>query len=325
MRAIEVQENGGPEVLRLVDQPTPRPAAGEVLIANQVWGVNFVDTQHRLGRPYRDRPVPFIPGIEAAGIVEEVGDGVADFAVGDRVVYGGNYADYMAIDADRVVGVPDEVDLELAAAVHLQGLTGHYLTHDAHPVRPGEWVLVHAAAGGVGRIATAYAKALGGNVIGGTSSDTKLTDVLAAGANVAINVRCPDYVERVREASAGGCHAVYDSLGGSYFEGNLRCLRERGDLVGYGLAAGPITPFDPGRLSGIFDADLRGSLRVMWAAGSSFSPAPDGLRARARTVLADAVAGAIPVRVAQRFPLEEVVAAHRLMENAPTGKVLLVP
>lgn len=323
MRAIEVQEYGGPEVLRLVVRPKPRPAAGEVLIANQVWGVNFVDTQHRTAWPYNDRPVPFTPGIEAAGVVEEVGEGVVEFNVGDRVIYGGHHAEYMATATDGVVKIPDGVSLELAAAITTQGLTGHYLTHDAYPVRPGDWVLVHAAAGGVGRIVTAYAKYLGANVIGGTSSVAKLDSVLAAGADVAINVTDPGHVQRVLEKSDGGCHVVYDSLGGPYFEGNLRCLRERGDLVGYGLSAGPVTPFDPGRLSGFFDADLNGSLRVTWAAGRSFCPTPEAARARTHAVLADALAGVIPVRIAHRFPLAEAADAHRLLEKHPTGKVLL--
>lgn len=238
MQAIEVQEYGGPEVLRLVEVATPEPAGGEVLIANQAWGINFVDTQHRQGRPYTDRAVPFMPGIEAAGVVEAIGQGVVDVAVGDRVLHDGHYAEYTVAAADRVVGVPDDVSLELAVTVGTQGGTGHYLTHDAHAVGDGEWVLVHAAAGGVGRIVVAYAKALGGRVVGVTSEDAKLDDVLAAGADVAVNVTDPQYVQRVLDATGGGCHVVYDSLGGQYFENTLRCLRERGDLVGYGLAAG---------------------------------------------------------------------------------------
>ena len=324
MRAIEVQEFGGPEVLRLVERPKPRPGSGELLIANQVCGVNFVDTQHRLGHPYNDRPVPLIPGIEAAGVVEQVGEGVVDFAVGDRVVYGGHYADYMTVAADGVSRVSDGVSLELAAVVSTQGVTGHYLTHDAYPVRPGDWVLIHAAAGGVGRHATAYAKARGGNVIGGTSSAAKLDDVRAAGADVAIDVTRPDYVAQVMEASGGGCHAVYDSLGGPYFEPNLRCLRPRGDLVVYGLTAGPISPFDPSRLSGFFDADMNGSLRITRATFRDYCPTPEVARARTHAVHRDAVAGRLPVRIAQRFPLEQAADAHRLMEKRPTGKVLLV-
>ena len=191
-------------------------------------------------------------------------------------------------------------------------------------VRYGEWVLVHAAAGGVGRIVVAYAKALGGRVVGGTSDEATLDDVLAAGADIAVDVTDPEYVQQVLDATDGGCHVVYDSLGGQYLEPNLHCLRERGDLVGYGLAAGRIPPFDPGRLSGHFDADLNGSLRVMWAAGSSFNPTPAVARARAEAVLADALAGVIPVRVAGRFPLAQAAEAHRLMETRPTGKVLLV-
>ena len=325
MRAIEVREHGGPEVLRLVERPKPSPGAGELLIANQVWGVNFVDTQQRQGWPYHGPSVPFIPGIEAAGVVAEVGEGVKEYVVGDRVVYGGHHAEYMVAAVDGVVPVPDDVSLELAATVSTQGLTAHYLTHDAYPVHPGDWVLVHAAAGGVGRIATAYAKALGGNVIGGTSSDAKLDDVLATGADLAINVTDPGYVQHVLEASVGGCHAVYDSLGGSYFEPNLRCLRSRGDLVIYGLTTGPITPFDPSRLSGFFDSDLNGSLRVTWTTIPDYCPTPEAARARNHAVYADALAGIIPVRIAERFPLAEAAGAHRLMEKRPTGKILLTP
>jgi NADPH2:quinone reductase len=324
MRAIEVHEYGGPEVLRLVELPAPTPGPGEVLIANQAWGINFVDTQHRQGEPYPDRALPFTPGIEAAGVVEALGRGVVGVAVGDRVLHDGHYVEYTVAAAHRLVGVPDGVSFELAVTVGTQGGTAHYLTHDAHPVLEGEWVLVHAAAGGVGRIVVAYAKELGGRVVGGTSDETKLGEVLATGADAAVNVTDPQYVRRVLDATGGGCHVVYDSLGGRFFEPNLHCLRERGDLVGYGLAAGRIPPFDPGRLSGHFDADLNGSLRVMWAAGSSFSPTRDVARARTNAVFADALAGVVPARVAGRFPLAEAADAHRLMATRPTGKVLMV-
>ena len=181
MLAIEVTAEGGPEVLRAVERAKPIAGAGQVVIAIKAIGVNFVDLQHRAGRPYPAIPTPFIPGIEAAGEVEAVGDGVTGFKVGDRVAFAGpmpgTYAEYAAISADLVVPVPDAMSANDAATILMQGLTAHYLTHDAHRTQPDEWVFVHAAAGGVGRFAAAYAKSMGARVIGGTTQGHKVADI----------------------------------------------------------------------------------------------------------------------------------------------------
>jgi NADPH2:quinone reductase len=328
MLAIEIRQCGGPEVLRAVERPRPIPGDNQVLIEQRAIGVNFVDLQHREGRPYPALPLPLVPGIEAAGVVVAVGAMVSTFAKGDRVAFGGPmpgaYAEYAAIDAGLVVPVPLGLGLDAAAAILMQGMTAHYLTHDAHPAKPGEWVLVHAAAGGVGRIIVAYAKSLGANVIGCSRSDGRLDEILRFGADAALNIDRADFGKKVREIT-GGCHAVYDSLGGSYFEANLGCLRTRGDMVVYGLAAGQIAPFDPARLSGFYDADFGGSLRITWTALGDHVAAPEALRARAKSVFDDVLGGVLPLRIAEKLPLRSAADAHRAMAGGVSGKYLLIP
>jgi NADPH2:quinone reductase len=325
MRVIEVRDFGGPERLELVERPVPTPGPGQAMVEHRAIGVNFVDLQHRSGTPY-PMTVPFVPGTEAAGVVAALGDGVTEFAVGDRVAYvsmPGVYADAAVLAADELVPVPDGLSLDLAAASLMQGMTAHYLTHDAHRVAEGEWVLVHAAAGGVGRLAVAYARSLGASVVGTTSSERRRALIEAAGA-VAMDVRSPALVDDVL-AATGGVHAVYDSLGGPYFESNLRMLRARGDLVIYGLAAGAIEPFDPGRLSGFYDEDLHGSLGIRWTTLGDHTATPAALRARAGAVFSDVLTGLLPVRVAGTYGLPDAAEAHRAMAAGVNGKLLLVP
>ncbi len=191
---------------------------------------------------------------------------MSEFKVGDRVAFAGpmpgTYAEYAALDAGLVVPVPDAMGANDAAAILMQGLTAHYLTHDAHRMRAGEWAFVHAAAGGVGRLVATYARTMGARVMGGTTQSHKLNTIRSNGADEAVDIREPGLALRAREISGGGCAVVFDSVGGRYFEENLRCLAARGDLVVYGMSDGTIPPFDVARLSGFYDSDLNGSLRV---------------------------------------------------------------
>jgi NADPH:quinone reductase len=328
MRAAVVSEFGGPEVLRITEVAVPEPKPDEVLIEHRAIGVNFVDLQHRQGAPY---PVtlPLVPGIEAAGVVAKAGSAVAELRVGDHVAYGGPmagvYAELAAVPADRVIPLPADVPFETAAAVTLQGMTAHYLSHDAYPIRAGDRVMIHAASGGVGGLLLAYAKSLGAMVVGTTSDPDKLALIRARGADHALLVTDADLVAKVRELT-GGCHAVYDSLGGPFFEPGLRTLRHRGAMVVYGLAAGRVPPLDVNALSGNFGGESKGSLQVAWTSLGDFTHTRAELLARAGSVYADAASGVIPVRIAERFPLAEAAGAHRRFGSlSAAGKVLLLP
>jgi NADPH:quinone reductase len=328
MLTIEVHTVGGPDALRKVDRPIPVAGPNEVLIAQRAIGVNFVDLQHRTGAPYPALPLPFVPGIEAAGIVAAIGSGVTDFRVGDRVAYAGPmpgaYADFATIAADLVVPVPDDVSFTQAVTVLMQGMTAHYLAHDAHQIRPGEWALVHAAASGVGRFLVAYAKSLGANVIGTSRNAARQAKILAAGADFALAPDEPGFAAKVR-AKTGGCHVAYDSLGGTHFVEALKCLRTRGGLVSYGLAAGPVPLFDVARLAGYFDEDISGSLRISRTSLGDFVPDAKALRNRASAVLVDALNGTLPIEVATCFPLADAKLAHEAFASTADRKLVLIP
>jgi NADPH:quinone reductase len=329
MLTMQVQAFGGPEVLTPVEAQIPVAGPGQVLIEQKAIGVNFVDLQHRSGKPY-PMTVPFVPGIEAAGLIAALGEGVAGFAVGDRVAYGGPmpgaYGQFVSIAADRVIPLPLGTDFETATAVTLQGMTAHYLSHDAHPIAPGQWVFVHAASGGVGTILAQYAKAMGAQVIGGTSDAGKLKGILERGADHAVLVTEPGLADTVRGLSGGGVHAVYDSLGGPYFDMGLKMLRARGSNVVYGLAAGPIPPIDVSILSGFYGTGNRGSIKVSWTSLGDHTETHQDLISRAHAVYADAQNGLFEVRVAEVIPLAEAARAHAGF-NAMTarGKIILRP
>lgn len=329
MLTMQVQAFGGPEALVPVEAPVPVAGPGQVLIEQKAIGVNFVDLQHRSGKPY-PMTVPFVPGIEAAGVIAALGEGVAGFAVGDRVAYGGPmpgaYGQFVSIAADRVVPLPPGTDFDTAAAVTLQGMTAHYLSHDAHPIMPGQWVFVHAASGGVGTILAQYAKAMGARVIGGTSDAGKLAGILERGADHAILVTESGLADKVRELTGGGVHAVYDSLGGPYFDMGLKMLRARGSNVVYGLAAGPIPTIDVSILSGFYGTGNRGSIKVSWTSLGDHTETHEDLISRAHAVYADARNGLFDVRIAEVIPLAEAARAHAGF-NAITarGKIILRP
>jgi NADPH:quinone reductase len=330
MKAVSILEHGTPEVLQLTDVFKPNPKAGDVLVQNKAIGVNFVDTQHRAGSPY---PVslPLIPGIEAAGVVEAIGETVNELKPGDRVGYagymGGNYAEYTVVPETKLVPLPDTVSFELAAASLLQGMTAHALSHSVYNIKSGDTVLVHAAAGGVGLLLVQMAKRLGATVIGTVSTPEKAELVRAMGADYIINYSESDFEsETMRFTNGEGVQAVYDSIGKTTFDKSINVLRAQGYMVIYGLTSGSVTPFDINRLSGITGSDNKGSLFLTWAASSDYTSKREDLLWRANDVLTWVVDGSLKVPIARTFSLTQAAEAHRLLENRQsTGKLLLLP
>lgn len=319
MRAIRVHEHGGPEVLRLEDVPAPEPGPGQARVRLEYSGVNFIDVYHRTGL-YK-LPLPFTPGSEGAGVVDAVGDDVQEVQVGDRVAFAGqpgSYAEQVVVDASRLVPVPDDVDLELAAAVMLQGLTAHSLAHSVYPLKEGDVALVHAAAGGVGLLLVQLAKRRGARVIGTTSTEEKAALAREAGADHVILYTKEDFVQAVRRLTHGrGVDVVYDSVGKTTFDGSLASLCPRGMLVSFGQSSGPIPPFDVLRLS-------RGSLFLTRPVMMDYTATRDELLWRARELFDWIRRRELSVRVDRVLPLEDAAAAHRLLEGRKTaGKLVL--
>ncbi|WP_026204732.1 quinone oxidoreductase family protein [Actinomycetospora chiangmaiensis] len=320
MRAVRVEAHGGPEVLVPADLDEPTVGAEDVLVDVAAAGVNYIDTYLRSG--LYPATLPTVPGLEGAGTVRAVGSAVTDVAVGDVVAFcdgPGTYAEVAAVPAARCVPVPAGVSVEQAAAVLLQGLTAHYLLHDTYAVQPGDAVLVHAGAGGMGLLLCQLASALGVTVIATTSTPEKAS--LAREAGAAHVVGYPSFAEEVRSLTSGaGVAAVYDGVGATTFDGSLASLRVRGVLALYGAASGPVPPVDPQRLN---------------AAGSVYLTRPSlgwhvrttsELRARAAEVFAAVADGSLTVRVGGRYALDAAADAHRDLEGrATTGKLLLVP
>ncbi|WUI01611.1 quinone oxidoreductase [Spirillospora sp. NBC_00431] len=320
MRAIVITENGGPEVLAPAQRPVPEPGPGEALIDVAAAGVNFIDVYYRTGA--YPRRLPYTPGIEAAGTITAVGDGVREFSVGDRVAstdVAGAYAAQALVPADRLVPVPDGVALEDAAASLLQGMTAHYLTRSTYPIRAGDTVLVHAAAGGMGLLLTQAAKALGARVIGTASTPEKEKLAKDAGADVTLGY--DGFAERVRELTGGeGVAAVYDGVGAPTFDGSLASLRRRGTLALYGAAGGKVPPFDPQRLN------AAGSVFLTRPTLGHYIVAREELLERAADVYAWVASGDVKVHVGHRYDLAEAGAAHSDLEaRRTTGKLLLIP
>lgn len=330
MLAVEISRHGGPDVLVPVDRADPVPARGEVLVRNRWVGVNYVDLQHREGRPY---PVtlPLVPGTEAAGTIVAAGPGVDAGLVGTPVVHFGHlagvYAQLTAVPLDYVVPLPADIPLDVAAAVALSGTTAYVLTSAAHRVGPGDVVVVHAAAGAAGGAVVQRAAAAGADVIAIASTAEKAAAATTLGAGHAIALReTPDPVAAVMSASGGqGADVVYDATGRDTFEASLAMLATRGTLVLYGQSSGPVRPFDPGRLSGITgDSGSAGSLTLRWVAASHYLSSPQE-RARALTTVLDEVrSGKFNPRIAGRFPLRQAAQAHALLARRTVqGKLLL--
>ena len=321
--AVFLREHGGPEVLRLEPVAVGPPGPGELRLRQTAVGVNFHDVYVRSGL-YRTLALPGIPGIEAVGMVEEVGPGVRGFAPGDRVGYTtsayGAYASERLLPADLALRLPDGLDDRLAAAVLLKGLTAEMLLHRVRRVRPGEWLLVHAAAGGVGQLLCRWASHLGARVIGTAGGPEKAEVAREAGCEEVILYREQEFAGRVREITDGrGGDAVYDSVGRDTFEGSLDCLAPRGHLVNFGQSSGPVPPFDVSRLAAR-SATLSRPVVFHYAAGRE---ALDAMAATLFEALADGVLRPEPGRA---FPLAEAAAAHAELESRRTvGPLVLVP
>jgi NADPH:quinone reductase len=322
LRAIVVTENGGPEVLELRDLEDPRPGAGQLLVDVEAVGVNFRDIYEREGIGGYSNETPFVAGAEGAGTVAEVGDGVTDFAPGDRVAWAaadGSYAERVLVPADGAVAVPDGVSTEIAAAAILQGMTAHYLAVDTYPVQSGDVVIVHAAAGGVGLLLTQIVKRRGGVVIATTSTPEKAELAKGAGADHVLGY--DDFCDAARELSGGaGVAAVYDGIGQATFDGSLAALRPRGYMVLYGAASGQVDPVAVPRLH------QGGSLFLTRPGLPNYIATREELVQRAGDVFGWIADGSLDVRIGARYPLAEARQAQEdLAGRKTTGKVLLLP
>jgi NADPH2:quinone reductase len=320
--AIVVHETGGPEVLRLESRDPGDPGPGEVRIRVAAIGVNFIDVYFRTG--LYPRPLPFVEGVEGAGEVEAVGEGVSDWRPGDRVAWAGvpgAYAESTKVPAARLVRIPDAVNDEQAAAVLLQGMTAHYLAHGTRRTREGDVALVHAAAGGTGLLLVQVLKRAGAVVIGTTSSSEKEELARKVGADHIIRYDQHDFTEEARRLTDGrGVDIVYDSVGKDTFDGSLRALRPRGLCALFGQSSGPVPPFDLRRLN-----DL-GSLFVTRPSLAHYTAERSELEQRAGSVLDAVAAGELDVRIGGRFPLAQAADAHRALEGrTSSGKLLLLP
>jgi len=322
MKAIRFSQTGGPEVLDYVDVDLPPPGPGVARVRHTVVGVNFIDTYHRSGL-YK-LPLPSSLGSEAAGVVEAVGEGVASLKPGDRVAYAGAmgaYADANNIPADRLVKIPAGVSDETAAAAMLKGMTTQYLLKRTYPVKRGQTILFHAAAGGVGLIAGQWAKHLGATVIGTVGSDDKIALARENGYAHVLNVRKDGWVKAVRDLTGGeGVPVVYDSVGKDTFAGSLDCLAVRGMFVSFGNASGPVPPFDPGILA------AKGSLYFTRPTLASYARPGSELQETAADLFAAIASGAVKIAVHQRFKLSEARKAHEALHaRSTTGATVLIP
>jgi NADPH:quinone reductase len=322
MRAIRVEEAGGPEVLRLAELAPPEPGPGQVRVKVAAIGLNYIECYQRSGL-YK-LPMPFTPGGEFAGTVDALGPGVEGFAAGDRVATAsgsGAYAEYALAPADKLVRVPDGVDLKLAAAVLLQGMTAHYLTHSTYPLKAGETCVVTAAAGGVGLLLVQITKRLGARVFGLVSTEAKAELARGAGADEVIFYAQEPFAQRARALTGGrGVDVVYDSVGKSTWEQTLDSLRPRGYAVFFGNASGPVPAIEPLALS------TRGSLFMTRPTLWHYIATPEELAWRAGDLLGWMAAGELDVRVDRELPLAEAADAHRALEGRQTtGKVLIIP
>ncbi|WP_433192529.1 quinone oxidoreductase family protein [Nocardia sp. CA-107356] len=321
MRAIQVSEHGGPEVLNYVEVPDPQIGPGQLLVDTEAIGINFIDTYIRTGR--YPQSVPYVPGAEGTGVVAEIGADVTEFAVGDRVAWAAapsSYAQRVAVPAAVAIKVPDGVDAPVAASALLQGMTAHYLIESIYKPEPGETVLVHAGAGGVGLLLTQLAAARGVRVIATVSSDAKEKLSREAGATEVLRYS-DDLAEQVRALTDGvGVAAVYDGVGAATFEASLASLRIRGMLALFGAASGPVPPFDLQRLN------PAGSLFVTRPTLVHYTRDRAELLWRATDILTAIANGTLHVRIGASYRLAEAAQAHRDLEGRKTtGSIVLLP
>lgn len=323
VEAVHVREHGGPEVLVPTTVELDPPGPGEARVLQAAVGLNFIDVYHRTGL-YPGPPPPFVPGVEGAGVVEEVGPGVTAFAPGDRVAYAGELGAYCAarnVGVDRLVPLPDAVDPETAAAVTLKGLTAWYLVRECRPLAPGDRVLVHAAAGGVGLLLCAWAAHLGARVIGTAGTEEKRARAREAGCEVVLAYDDGTWPERVRAATGGaGVDVAYDSVGAATFQGTLDGLARRGTFVAFGNASGPPPAVEPLELM------RRGSLVFTRPSLKDFVATPEALRAGAEELYRLVAEGTLPVSIGARRLLAEAAGAHSDLEARRTsGSTVLLP
>jgi NADPH2:quinone reductase len=325
-RAIQISAFGGPEQMQLVDLPVGDPGPGQVRIRHHACGLNFIDVYQRTG--LYPNALPLTLGMEGAGVVEAVGEGVTHLKVGDRAAYAsqppGSYCEARVMPARTVCRLPDAIDFDTGAAMMLKGLTAQYLLKRSRPVEglePGDFVLFHAAAGGVGLIACQWARALGLRLIGTAGSAAKCQLALDHGAEVMIDYSKEDFAARVREVTGGrGVKVVYDSVGKDTWEGSLNCLRPFGLMVSFGNASGPVPPFAPAVLAN------KGSLYVTRQTLFTHMSSRESAQAMADDLFAVVESGQVKIRIDQRYPLADVAQAHRDLESRKTtGCTILQP
>ena len=323
MRAIQINEAGGPEVLSITEVDTPSPGPDEVVIDVAAAGVNFIDTYHRGGLYPVD--YPFTPGVECAGVVSALGEGVTDFAVGDRVANigtMGTYAESIALPANRCVVVPDKVELITAAAAMLQAMTAHYLVVDTYPLRSGDTCLIHAGAGGTGNLAIQLAKQAGATVFTTVGTAEKAEIAAGAGADHVINYSEKDFAEEIRSLSGADrpLDVVYDGVGASVFDESMSLLRKRGLMATFGNASGAVPPVAP------LDLMAAGSVFLTRPTLFDYIETREELVARADQIFAHIANGTLKIRIGKTFSLDEAGAAHEYLESRQsTGKLLIEP
>ena len=315
VHAIRVREAGGPEVLHWEEVEVGGPGPGQVRLRQLAIGLNYIDVYHRTG--LYPQQLPFTPGVEGAGIVEAVGDRVDWLKIGDRVAYAGpigSYAEERLIVADKLVKLSDSISTEQAAAMMLQGMTAHMLLRSVHKVKPGETILIHAAAGGVGLIVCQWAKALGATVIGTVGSDAKAELARAHGCDHPIVYSRQDFAAEVDRITAGAkLPVVYDSIGKDTFDRSLDCLAPKGLMVTFGNASGPVAPFEPGLLA------RKGSLFLTRPTLFTYTATRAGLEQAASELFDVVASGKVKVEIKQRFPLKDAADAHRALEARQTS------
>ena len=321
-KAVRFHKTGGPEVLQLDDVTVGDPGQGQVRVRHTAIGVNFIDTYQRSG--LYAMPLPAGAGNEAAGVVEAVGPGVTQLKAGDRIAYTGqvgSYCEQKLLPADRLVKVPQGISDEQAASMMLKGMTVQYLIHRTYKVKPGDTVLWHAAAGGVGLIACQWLKAIGATVIGTVGSEDKARLAKAHGADHVINYSNENFVARVKEITAGkGVPVVYDSVGKTTWDGSLDCLRPLGMMVSFGNASGPVAPFSPVILS------QKGSLYLTRPTLVTYTASREDLEMTSKALFEIVLSGKVKIEISARYKLADAQQAHRDLEGRKTtGSVILVP
>jgi NADPH2:quinone reductase len=313
--AIRIHRPGGPEVMQWEPVEVGEPGPGQVRLRQEAVGLNYIDVYHRTG--LYPQQLPFSPGVEGAGVVEAVGDRVDWLKIGDRVAYAGpigSYAEERLIAADKLVKLPDSISTEQAAAMMLQGMTAHMLLRSVHKVKPGETILIHAAAGGVGLIVCQWAKALGATVIGTVGSDAKAELARAHGCDHPIVYTRQDFAAEVDRITAGAkLPVVYDSIGKDTFDRSLDCLAPKGLMVTFGNASGPVAPFEPGLLA------QKGSLFLTRPTLFTYTATRAGLEQAASELFDVVASGKVKVEIKQRFPLKDAADAHRALEARQTS------